>query len=121
MNNTVVEALSKWLSETFNDFYTIWDGQTCDQRFVQHPPESDNGNFVKLLEQIYKDWDFSTAVGMVKNLKERMPGAPERANEFIITSPQGAFATIFITPYDEEVYHTDLVKDAVVNGGEKNE
>lgn len=111
MNKQVVETLSQWLTATFNDYYTIWDGISCNQRFVHHPPESDNQNFVKLIEKIYSDIDFSNAECGIHNLQEQISTAPARTNEFIIASPNGAWATILITPYDEEVYHTNYIKE----------
>lgn len=86
-----------WLNFTFADFYLVTLSKTGSFFVVEHGAEVDNQQFVQLLINLFPDRDLYSA------------GQMRTDTEFTFKFQEGS--DIIIRPFDDDIYHTEYVKE----------
>lgn len=96
LSNACSQELHKWLIATFNDFYSVWSPNDCNQHIIHHAPEYKNEAFDKMLQKLYPDLSLvqETGFGIFGEEMFRI-----HFNDFVIE----------IEPMDNQIHHTQYV------------
>lgn len=98
MSNSCRAEFTKWLNEVFNDFYTVWSPNDCEEHLVLHKPEADNEGWFLLLPQLYPklNFDFDN-IGF---------GFTQKKFIFYVED-----VTIEVEGIDDRIHNTEYVKE----------
>lgn len=96
LSNACSQELHKWLTATFNDFYSVWSPNDCNQYIVHHEPGDKNEAFDKMLQKLYPDFSLvqETGFGIFGEEMFRI-----HFDNLVIE----------IEPMDNKIYHTKYI------------
>lgn len=93
-------AFSQWLNKTFNDYYVVYSNFFDEPRVVEHSAPTIHHAFFRLLCQWFPCLKDNAEWAMISRNSDSFT--------FVCDGVQ-----ITIKPFDDEIYHTNLIKETI--------